>query len=118
MDYYSQESWRTIFGGGDTVAYPLIFVHGIAGQTSDWKKTINSLVGNQFQEMRYLLDDIITDNHQSEHQPQIWSVSYYTKQPLKESFYGNLSLFSERLEIMLKRIQSLTHAKKNYPGGS
>lgn len=108
-DYFAQETWEAIWQNERVVDIPIVFIHGIAGNTNHWDRTMQAISGGEAFHMRYYHDDMIFHNYYGD-KPEhwIWSVSYYTVNPLEESLYGDLTLYAERLRNMLNLIKKMT----------
>jgi hypothetical protein len=89
----------------------VIFVHGIAADHHDWYNTIN-LVSDSHCKMRFLNENEITHNYSNDNNSLIWTVSYYSPEVLKESFFGDLSIYALRLEKIIELIKKLTGKSK------
>ena len=91
----------------------LIFIHGIAGGSEDWKPLVENHISNEFYTMRYnFKGDLIHNYDDKVVSNNIWLISYYTKNTLKESFLGNLSQYTNRLDSILNQITKLTGRSK------
>lgn len=112
-DYLAQENWEKIFASEKVVDYPIVFVHGIGGHVGHWEQAMETMVGSDYYEMRYYEDDTIYHNYFfDEPEYWLWSVSYYTMNPIEESFFGDLTLYAKRLQKMIDLIKKMTGHQK------
>lgn len=112
-NYLERKTWNKILGDPATVSYPIVFVHGIAGQVEFWEKTMQTMVGEDYFEMRYFQDDKIYHTYYGRKPLHwVWSVSYYTINPLEESVFGDLTLYAQRLKKMIEIIKNITGQDK------
>lgn len=112
-DYFAHESWEKIFARENIVDYPIVFIHGIIGHVGHWEKVMKTMVGSNFHEMRYYENDTIYHNYfLDEPDHWLWSVSYYTMNPIEESFLGDMTLYARRLQRMIHLIKKMTGQKK------
>lgn len=112
MNYFDHEFWVQELKSKDIVSFPIIFLHGIAGKTSDWYKTVHTIANENFYEMFYLSNKNITHNFKENNKPSLWIVSYYSSNILQEMILGDLTLYSLRLKAMIDKILELTNQKK------
>ncbi|AGB41237.1 PGAP1-like protein [Halobacteroides halobius DSM 5150] len=94
-------------------AYPIIFVHGIAKGVDAWKRTAKIISNDNYYEMRYIEEDKVYHNFYGERPQQwIWSISYYTTNPIEESLFGDLTLYAQRLNKIIDLIKKITNRDK------
>jgi len=107
------KNWEKILGNSDTVDYPIVFVHGIAGGPFFWDYTANIVSNNNYYDMRYYLEDKIYHNY-IDGTPKNWifNVSYYTLNPIKETFEGDLTNYAKRMERIIENIKKITKKDK------
>ena len=87
----------------------IIFVHGIGGGFEDWEPMVKESFGEEFNRIRYdfkgnLIHTATVDTDIS----NVWIVSYYSTNAIKESFFGHLQLYTDRLGNILDKITELT----------
>lgn len=112
-NYLVRNTWNKILHDPSTMNYPVIFVHGIAGQVEFWEKTMQTMVGQDYFEMRYFQDDKIYHTYYGKKPAHwVWSVSYYTINSLEESVFGDLTLYAHRLKEMIEIIKTITGEDK------
>lgn len=112
-DYFAHDTWTRIFAREPVVDYPIIFVHGIAGKTEEWDRTMKTLVGDEHFHMRYYDEESIYHNYYGDKPKRwVWSISYYTVNVLGESFRGDLTLYAQRLQKMIQLIQKMSGKDK------
>ena len=93
--------------------YPIIFIHGIAGGFQDWQPMIDKLSSTSFK-MGPLFEDDFFHNYMNippKNELWLWNITYYTPNPIMESFTGNLTNYTFRLQQMIGAILTIT--KKN-----
>ena len=112
-DYFSPEFWQQYLAQPDTVDYPVIFIHGIARREEAWQKTAQVITDSCYCQMRYEAESNIFHNYDGrEAAARVWSLTYYTGQPLVEAVTGNLDLYAARLEAMIEIIKRITGQEK------
>ncbi|MBN1501743.1 MAG: hypothetical protein JW982_16405 [Spirochaetes bacterium] len=112
-NYFSTDFWKKYFRSGKAAPYPLVFIHGIANEESAWSKTAGLISDSTFFKMRFMDDkSVYHDFYGTPPEHWVWTVSYYTPRPVKESLTGSISLYSKRLEEMLKIIKKITNSSK------
>ncbi len=108
-DYFSQQSWERIFAEDDIVDYPIIFIHGLGRRTDVWENVIETIIGDEYYEMKYMESEQIFHNyHGHKKNNTLWNVSYYTDDFVEEIFSGDLSLYADRLNEMITIIKRMT----------
>ena len=94
----------------------IVFIHGIASGLDDWKPMVTKQFGESYFFMSYDNKGQITHNFDQKrfnsNTHNVWIVSYYTKQPFQESFFGDLTIYSTRLDQLLNSISELTKQDK------
>ncbi len=112
-NYFERATWEEIFAEDQVVDYPIIFIHGIAGDTNHWEKTMRTMIGTEYFEMRYWDGEKIFHSYLGDvPEHWIWSISYYTTNPIQESIYGDLTLYAHRVERMIDLIKRFTKKDK------
>lgn len=114
-DISSTDYWQMVFAEEQTVDYPIIFVHGIAGGFSDWDKTVTNISGGTHFSMRFNNDGELFNNYKGIPPTTtnwIWNVSYYHDTPVKEAFKGNLSTYAERLREIITVVKNISGSDK------
>ena len=113
MNYMSSSDWKNYLKSDEVVDYPLVFVHGIGGETDHWSKAARLMVGDGFFQMRYYEEDIIYHNYIDQDVDRwIWSVSYYRINVIDESLNGDLTEYAKRLENIIENIKKITKKDK------
>ncbi len=104
---------QAVFNFGDLVNYPIVFVHGIASSPERWSPTIETLVSQNYFVMGMLDNSHIYHNYKGIKPDRwVWSVTYYTPYSLFETFNGNLTVYSHRLDLMIEKICALAQTEK------
>ena len=114
-DISSTDYWQMVFAEEDTVDYPIVFVHGIAGGFSDWDQTVSNISGGTHFSMRYNDDGELFNNYNGlppKTTNWIWNVSYYHDTPVKEAFQGNLTTYAERLREIITVVKNISGSDK------
>ncbi len=114
-DISSTDYWQMVFAEEQTVEYPIVFVHGIAGGFSDWDKTVTNISGGTHFSMRFNNDGELFNNYNGIPPTTtnwIWNVSYYHDTPVKEAFQGNLSTYAERLREIITVVKNISGSEK------
>ena len=112
--YLSPEFWDQIsFDENTFVDYPLVFVHGLAGNLDNWQNTIE-IINENFHKMRILFDDEIYNTYDGKQTDNIdcWNITYYNLNPLEEALHGDIPLYAKRLESMIEIIKNITGKDK------
>ncbi|GAB6139139.1 esterase/lipase family protein [Halanaerobaculum tunisiense] len=111
--YLKPENWKEILNSSQTVDYPIIFIHGIAKGVEAWQQIANIISNQNYYEMRYIEEDKVYHNYYGEEvKSWIWSISYYTINPIEESLFGNLDLYAQRLDKIIDLITQITNKDK------
>lgn len=124
MDFFSQDDWQKYLHSDRSVSYPLIFIHGINGKTTDWARTAQTLSGGQYFQVRYTshlpidsnpleirFNNRVVEPADLQHFPKtasIWSVSYYTANKIREFWQGDLTLYAHRLAQIVDQIKAIS----------
>lgn len=88
----------------------IVFIHGIKSGTYDWKPFVNDYFNGHYNIMRYLDNETITYNiSQKKPTSNTWIISYYSKNRFKEAFYGNLTMYTSRLNNILSKISKINN---------
>ena len=113
IDNSLNEEWHKEFKELDKVDYPVIFVHGIAGELGHWEGMINKVFGSDYYEMRYLYDENIFHNYYGEKPEEwVWNTSYYTVNTIQESLEGDITIYAQRFGKIVERIKQITGKEK------
>ena len=107
--YLHSGTWTDIFSKKETVDYPLLFLHGLAGNPASWEKTIKTISGNEYYEMRYFDHKRIFHNYHGEPPERwFWNLSYYTLNTVNEAISGDLTTYTDRLTEMIKLVKKFS----------
>jgi triacylglycerol esterase/lipase EstA (alpha/beta hydrolase family) len=91
--------------------YSILFIHGIAASFGDWDSLIKRISGSCYK-IRYNDENEIIHNFDGNLENSIWNISFYSKKLIKESFFGDLTTYAERLNKIIDIIKKLTGIKK------
>ena len=108
----SKKYWENYFNAQVT-KYPILFLHGITGKLNDWKPTIELISNSNYSECIFTKNGPkIVHKNKNSYSSRIINATYYTPNLIYEFLTGDISLYANRLEEIVKLIFKDTKLNK------